>query len=109
MSGIESITSGEIESRVLRAPGPVALDFYQESCPPCRVLEPRLESVAERYGGRLPIYRVDLDRDMPVSESFAVMSIPTVLILKDGREIERLDGLIKEKDLEAAFNRAVNT
>lgn len=109
MSGIEPIASGEIEPRVLRAPGPVALDFYQESCPPCHVLEPRLESVAEQYGGRLPVYRVDLDRDMQVAESFGVMSIPTVLILKDGREIERLDGLIKENDLDAAFDRAIST
>jgi thioredoxin-like negative regulator of GroEL len=109
MSGIEPITSGEIESRVLRAPGPVALDFYQESCPPCHVLEPRLESVAERYGGRLPVYRVDIDRDLAVAESFRVMSIPTVLVLRDGREMERLDGLIREKDLIAAFDRATGS
>lgn len=67
MSGIEPITSGEIGSRVLRAPGPVALDFYQESCPPCHVLEPRLERVAQQYEDRLPIYRVDIDHDMRVA------------------------------------------
>ncbi len=109
MSGIEPVTSGEIESRVLRAPGPVALDFYQESCPPCRVLGPRLENSAERYGGRLPVYRVDLDRDMQVAESFGVMSIPTVLLLRDGEEVERLDGLIREKDLIAAFDGATGS
>ncbi len=109
MSGIEPITSGEIESRVLRAPGPVALDFYQESCPPCHVLEPRLERVAERYKDRLPVYRVDIDRGMAVAESFGVMSLPTVLVLKDGEEVERLDGLIREKDLIATFDRATGS
>lgn len=77
MANIENITSGEIQSKVLDAPGPVALDFYQESCPPCHVLEPRLEKVARRYEGLLSVYRVDVDRDLPVAESFEVMSIPT--------------------------------
>lgn len=107
MGSVENISDGEIRLKVLEAQGPVALDFYQESCPPCHVLEPRLEKVAARYEGRLPVYRVDVDRDMPVAESFGVMSIPTVLILKGGEEIERLDGLIREKDLEAAFDRVI--
>lgn len=104
---IETITSGDIESKVLEASRPVALDFYQESCPPCHALEPRLEKVAARYEGRLPVYRVDIDRDLAVAESFGVMSLPTVLVLKDGREIERLDGLVRKKDLEVAFDRAL--
>jgi thioredoxin 1 len=107
MGSIETITSGEIQPKVLEAPGPVAVDFYQESCPPCRVLEPRLERVAGRYEDRLPVYRVDVDRDLPVAESFGVMSLPTVLVLKGGEEVERLDGLIKEDDITAAFDRVL--
>jgi thioredoxin 1 len=108
MASVETITSVEIQPKVLEAPGPVALDFYQESCPPCHVLEPRLERVAERYEDRLPVYRVDVDRDLVVAESFGVMSLPTVLVLKGGEEVERLDGLIKEDDLTAAFDRALD-
>ncbi len=84
------------------------LDFYQASCPPCRVLEPRLEYIAGQYAGRVPVYRVDIDRDMAVAERFKVMSIPTLLILRNGREVERLDGLITEAGLLAAFERAVH-
>ncbi len=107
MANIETLTTGEPEAKVLRAPGPVALDFYQASCPPCRALEPRLERVTEEYLGRLSVYRVDIERDMPVAESFGVKSIPTVLILRNGKEAERLDGLITEGDLKAAFDRAI--
>ncbi|MDP9350317.1 MAG: thioredoxin family protein [Chloroflexota bacterium] len=103
---IDTITSGEIESSVLGARGPVALDFYQESCPPCHVLEPRLERVAEEYEGRVAVYRVDIEHDMSVAERFEVMSIPTVLVFRDGEEAERLDGLVTEDDLKAAFQRA---
>ncbi len=84
----------------------VVLDFYQASCPPCHALEPRLERVAAQYRRRVPVLRVDIDRDMAVAERFQVMSIPTVLILRGGREVERLDGLIHEPDLAAAFERA---
>jgi len=106
MGTIVTVTSDEIESTVLQARTPVVLDFYQATCPPCRALEPRLERVAGRYRGRLPVYRVDIDVDMAVAERFRVMSIPTLLILRNGEEVERLDGLITEADVEAAFNRA---
>ncbi len=106
MADVETVTSVDLESKVLRAHSPVVLDFYQASCPPCHVLEPRLERVASQYRGRGPVFRVDIDRDLAVAERFKVMSIPTVLVLRDGREVERLDGLIKEPDLAAAFERA---
>lgn len=51
------------------------------------------------------MYRVDVDRDLSVAESFGVMSLPTVLILRYGKEAERLDGLIKDSDLTTAFDR----
>ncbi len=103
---IQTVTGDDVESKVLRSPGAAVLDFYQASCPPCRVLEPRLERVAGEYTGRVPVYRVDIDRDMVVAERFKVMSIPTLLILRNGREVGRLDGLITEADLRGAFERA---
>jgi thioredoxin 1 len=109
MAGVGTIASGEVQSKVLDSKGPVALDFYGESCPPCRALEPRLERVAGRYAGRLPVYRVDAERDLSVAESFGVTSLPTVLVLRDGEEIDRLDGLIREDALVAAFDRATGT
>jgi len=105
MGYVQRVSPWEVESAVRRAQGPIALDFYQASCPPCRVLEPRLERVAQKYAGRVAVYRIDIDRDLPVAERFGVMSLPTVLILKAGKEVERLDGLIAEADLRAAFDR----
>ena len=107
MAAIQLVTQDTLEARVLHASGPVALDFYQASCPPCKVLEPRLEHWAAQHKDRLPVYRVDIDRDMPVANRFAVQTIPTVLLLLDGKELERLDGLITDEDLENAFSRAL--
>jgi thioredoxin 1 len=107
MANIETLTSEEVESKVLQASGPVALDFYQASCPPCRVLEPRLEHIAQQYAAQLPVYRVDVERDLPVVERWGVKSIPTVLIFQAGKEVERLDRLITDGELKAAFDRAI--
>jgi thioredoxin 1 len=106
---LQTVTADDVESKVLQSPGPAVLDFYQASCAPCRVLEPRLERVAEQYTGRVSVYRVDIDRDIVVAERFKVMSIPTLLILRNGQEVERLDGLITEADLRAAFERTART
>ena len=106
MATVTSISAAELESKVLKARGAVTLDFYQASCPPCRALEPRLERIARQYEGRLPVYRVDIDRDMRVAERFGVKSIPTILVFREGREMARLDGLITDRDLVDAFDRA---
>lgn len=103
MASIEPLTGSAIEAAVLQRSGPIALDFYQASCPPCRVLEPRLERIAQQYAGRISVYRVDIDRDLPIAERFGVTSLPTVLIFVAGNEVARLDGLITEAILEAAF------
>lgn len=109
MPAIETLTSDKLEAQAFHTTGPLALDFYQASCPPCRTLEPRLERVAQQFAGRLPVYRVDVERDMAVAERFGVQSIPTVLILREGKEVARLDGLITNDHLKAAFERAIRT
>src|SRR5712691_952460 len=88
MATIEVLTHSELESKVLQAPGPVALDFYQASCAPCRALSPRLERIGRQYADHLPVYRMDIDRDVAVAERFGVSSIPTVLVLRAGKEVE---------------------
>jgi thioredoxin 1 len=81
---VKTLTAAELEREVLQARGPVALDFYQASCAPCRALEPRLQRIARAFEGRLRVYRVDLDRDQGVAERFGIMSIPTVLVFSVG-------------------------
>lgn len=106
MVTIPTLPGKELDSKALHAPGYVVLDFYQESCPPCRALEPRLERIAKMHESEVAVYRIDLERDMPVAERFGVQSLPTVLVLHQGKEVERLDGLITDEQLKAAFGRA---
>lgn len=106
MMAIQTIDSAQFESSVLHSETSVVLDFYEATCAPCRALEPRLERIAEQYRRSIPVYRIDVERDLAVAERLGVQSIPTVLVFRAGKEIERLDGLITEQQLRAAFERA---
>ncbi|MGH2398115.1 MAG: thioredoxin family protein [bacterium] len=103
---VQTLSTQDIESKVLQAAGPVVLDFHNANCRPCGVFEPRLLRVAMEYRGRVPAYRVDVDRDPVVARRFNVLSLPTVLVIMDGKEVDRLDGVITEPELRNAFERA---
>ena len=83
--------------------GLVLLDFWQASCAPCRALEPRLETFARERRGQFTGYRIDIDTDQTTPAAYGVLSIPTLLWLRDGREVIRLDGLIRDADLERSL------
>lgn len=102
MSAITAITGGG-SAALTRGVG--VIDFYQATCAPCRMLEPHLERVAAAFSG-VPTYRVDIDRDLDIARRFGVKSLPTVLLIEDGAEVARLDGLIREEQLRAMFEEA---
>jgi thioredoxin 1 len=93
---------------VTAQPGLVLLDFWQASCAPCRALEPRLAEFAGQHPGAFDGYRIDVDADPATVDAFDVMSIPTVVLLRDGDEVARLDGLIRPDDLHAMLADAIS-
>lgn len=104
MARFPVLPAGQVD----QATGPgglVLLDFWQAACPPCRALEPRLEAFARRHPGVFTGYRIDVDTDQRTPDRFGVMSIPTLIWLRDGTEAARLDGLIRDADLEDTLAR----
>lgn len=99
MTQFPLITADDL-ARITAEPGPVLLDFWQGSCAPCRALEPRLERFAAAHPGVFRGYRVDVDTEPDLVTRYSVMSIPTIVVLRDGQETNRLDGLIRDADLE---------
>lgn len=70
----------------------ILLDFTADWCEPCQAMEPVLEQIAEDYAGRLRVFRVDFDECPDVAERFQVMSLPTLILLKDGEPVQRVRG-----------------
>jgi len=87
--------------------GVVLIDFWAPWCGPCRLQHPILERVAERLGDRATVARVNVDEAPGLAERFGVMSIPTLVLLKDGKEIGRSVGVTDETALVQAIEGAL--
>jgi len=91
------------DENVLNSKGIVIVDFFATWCGPCRMLGPVLEQVQEEMADSIIIVKVDVDDAEKVSKRYGVMSIPTMVILKDGQEIDRLVGYRGKQELVEIF------
>lgn len=85
---------------VLEPAEPVLVDFAAAWCPPCRMLKPILEEVEQKLANKIKFAQVDIDQSRELAEKYEVMSVPTLIIFKNGKEIKRLIGLQNKQDLE---------
>jgi thioredoxin 2 len=102
-----AVTDATFASSVERSPLPVLLDLWAPWCGPCLTIAPVVEELARSYAGRLRVAKLNVDENPQISARFRVQSIPTLLILEDGREIDRLIGAQPRTAIEAAIARAL--
>ena len=93
------MTDPEFEREVLQAEGLVLVDFWAAWCPPCRRLAPTVEALAEAYVGRLTVVKVDVDESPATAGSYGIQSIPTLILFRDGRMVDRRLGALPMDDL----------
>ncbi len=96
---IAAVTEENFESAVLESTLPVLVDFWAEWCPPCRMLSPVLDSLAESLEGRLDIVKINSDEEGALAIRFGVMSIPTLILFKNGKQEAKMIGFRSEDDI----------
>jgi thioredoxin 1 len=86
-------TVADFQSQVLNAAVPVMVDFYSNSCPPCRALAPTVEELAEKYEGRAVVCKVNVGKAYDLARQYGIQAIPAVVFFNGGQETKRLVGL----------------
>jgi len=106
MSGGDAVpidlTDAEWDDRIRPGGPPVLVDFWAPWCAPCKKMEPTIHALAARYAGSLVVARVDVDAEPRAAGRHDVLSLPTVILFRDGRPVERIAGAVKPARLEAA-------
>jgi len=104
-SGPVTVTDNTFAAEVERSPVPVLVDMWAPWCGPCRMIAPMLEELATEMASRLRIAKVNIDDNPATAARFAVRSIPTLLVMKGGQEIDRMVGVVPKVELKARLER----
>ena len=101
----ERVTKDTFEEKVLKSSLPVLIDFYSDSCVPCKKMSPVIGAIADEQAEKLNVYKVNTNFD---SEKYSVMSVPTIVLFKDGEEIARKSGAEKKAVLEEWITQSLD-
>lgn len=107
--GIE-VNTDMFESEVIESEIPVLVDFWGPRCRPCLNLKPEVESLSEMHHGKFKLVEIDASKNRRLCMNLKVLGLPTFLIYKDGKEVDRLSGgELKIGEIEAAISKVINS
>ncbi len=99
---LKKIKEDEFEKEVLKNTKPVIVDFFATWCGPCKMFAPVLEQVAQDTTAK--IYKVDIDESEDLARSYGIMVVPTMIIFKDGKQVEKFSGYMQKDAILAKIN-----
>lgn len=101
-------TDSSFEQEVLKSDLPVLVDFWAPWCAPCLMIVPVIEEIAEAYQGRLKVVKVNVDENPRLSASYQILSIPTMILFKDGQPVDSIIGALPKKRLVEFLSKHLN-
>ncbi len=104
---VQTFTDGNFEETVIKAGGPVLVDFWAEWCGPCKRLAPTVDALAGDYAGKVTIGKLNVDENPSTAMKFQIRGIPALLLFKGGQVVESVIGLAQKDDLKRVIDKHV--
>jgi len=104
---VGKVSDATFDAEVLKAPGPVVVDFWAEWCGPCKMIAPALDEIAATMGDKVKIVKLNVDENPETAAKYGVMSIPTLMMFKNGELASRQVGAAPKAKLEQWINSGV--
>lgn len=98
--GTITLTDKNFSAEVLNADMPVLVDFWAAWCGPCRMIAPTIDELARDYAGRVKVGKLNVDDNGNTAAQYGIMSIPTLLLFKDGKAVDKVVGAVPKRDLQ---------
>ena len=103
---IVHVTDSSFTTDVLQSKQPVVVDFWATWCRPCLMMAPTFEAVSKEYAGKVTFAKMDTDENQDTPMQFYIQGIPTMILFKDGKEVDRIVGMVPREILKAKLDRA---
>ena len=109
MENITETSDSEFQSDVHESDIPVLVDFWAPWCAPCQMVTPVLEAVAQNMNGQMKFVKLNTDKNQKKAGELNVMAIPTLIVFKDGQEVDRIVGFKPQEQLESHLKQLIQT
>ena len=104
---VTELTDADFKSTLDSAQTPILVDFSASWCGPCKALAPTIDKVAGDYDGKIAVYKVDIDNAPDSAASFGIMSVPTCIFFRDGKEVDRFMGNLDLRTVKGHVDRVI--
>lgn len=107
MASVNQIKDTDFKNDVINSKTPVMIDFYADWCGPCKLIAPDIEVLSKEYREKMKFYKMDVEKNPTTANAYGVMSIPTVLIFKNGKAVHQFTGLTSKVEMEKAIKKFI--
>lgn len=107
MSNATAVAASDFDQEVLKSDQPVLVDFWAPWCMPCRMLAPTIDELAAEYTGKAKVVKVNTDENQDLAAQYGIRGIPTLILFKDGKPVERVVGVQSKPALSERLNKLV--
>lgn len=102
---VQHVSDNDFDSSVLGSSTPVFVDFWAPWCGPCRIIGPVVEELASQYDGKVAVTKINVDDNPQVAQRYQVTSIPTLMMFKDGKVVDRTMGALPKGELQKFIDK----